>query len=134
MTCAQCRHDGGWLLDEATGKPVGRCPCMHRGASIGTPGPTSLAADAHPQALDAAVRIIRDAARARTTFSSNDIRHQLDAAQVRGPVVGAAFSKCARDGMIRHAGDYVPSTDPGTHGHPVKVWESQLYGIARRSA
>jgi hypothetical protein len=122
MTCAQCRHTGGWLEDEATGKPVGRCPCMHRTVT----GP-AVAADAHPQALDAAVRIIRDAARARTTFSSNDIRHQLDAAQVHGPVVGAAFSKCARDGMIRHAGDYVPSTDPGTHGHPVKVWVSRLY-------
>lgn len=129
MTCAQCRHTGGWLEDEATGKPVGRCPCMHRTVT----GPAA-AADAHPQALGAALRIIEHAAKTLASFSANNILDEIEAAQVPGPVVGNAFSAAAKKRWIEFHGQYEPSLKPGTHGHPIKRWESRLYRIARRTA
>lgn len=73
---------------------------------------------AHPEdraKVDAAIRTL--AARGKP-FSSNDARPLHG---VTGPVVGAAFQAAARTGLIRRTG-YEPSTEPGTHGHPVATW------------
>jgi hypothetical protein len=78
----------------------------------------AIAAAAHPDeraAVDAAIRQL--AARGRP-FSSNDARPLHN---VTGPVVGAAFSAAAKAGLIVRVG-YEPSTDPGTHAHPVATW------------
>lgn len=78
----------------------------------------SAASNARPSdraAVDAAIR--RLAAEGKP-FSANQARaiHH-----VRGPVVGAAFQAAAKAGLIVKVG-FEPSTDPGTHAHPVAMW------------
>jgi hypothetical protein len=128
MTCAQCRHTGGWLEDEATGKPVGRCPCMHRGASIGTPGPTSLAADAHPGDMKTALLVIHDAIQGRDTISANSIRYLMDIANVKNQVRGPAFARAVAEGLLEPIAQET-STGQSAHGKPVVT-----YRVLRRSA
>lgn len=63
--------------------------------------------------------VLADFIRRGTEFSSNDTRARL--AGVKGSVIGARFNAAARSRQIKRVG-YTPSTDPGTHGHPVAVW------------
>ena len=63
--------------------------------------------------------VLADFIRRGREFSSNDTRARL--AGVKGSVIGARFNAAARSRQIRRVG-YTPSTDPGTHGHPVAVW------------
>lgn len=65
--------------------------------------------------IDAAIRQI--AARGRP-FSANDLRHLVPNA---GPLMGARFNAAAKAGFIKRIG-YVPSTDEGTHAHPIAQW------------
>ncbi|MBQ1164556.1 hypothetical protein KBZ21_41995, partial [Streptomyces sp. A73] len=51
----------------------------------------------------------------------------LSAISLRGLVqahghLGAAFNALRASGVIEHTGQYVPSTSPTTHGHPIAVW------------
>lgn len=63
---------------------------------------------------------IREVAARGVPFSSNDVRPLLPA--VRSALIGARFLAARKRGEIRRIG-YVPSTDPGTHSHPVALWE-----------
>lgn len=132
--CVNCRDTAGWLEDES-GQIIGRCPCRYREITPTEAQEQGVAAtvDANPQAMRAALAIIRDAAIADPVLSSNTVRHQMRLAQVPGPVVGAAFQQAARDKVLRRIG-YVASTDPGTHAHPVVEWESLIYGRVGRTA
>lgn len=116
--CGHC--EDGWIVDEVTLLPVSKCPCR---TARPNPGP-QVAADAHPQAYQAALRIIRDAASTGREFSANALRDRLNTAQVPGPVVGAAFAHLVRVGEIQQTGQRVPSTDPGTHGHRIAMYKA----------
>lgn len=132
--CANCRDTAGWLEDES-GQIIGRCPCRHRVITPAEARDHGVAAttEANPQAMRAALHIIRDAALAHPSLSSNTVRHEMRIAQVPGPVVGAAFHQAARDKVLRRIG-YVASTDPATHAHPVVEWESLIYRKLGRAA
>lgn len=55
-------------------------------------------------------------------FTANDVRPLLPVLRSNN-LVGARFQALKKAGEIqRVSGQYVPSTDPGTHGHPVAVW------------
>lgn len=67
------------------------------------------------------VQAVADAIETTTTpgdvVSANDIRPLLPP-WVRGFAIGPAFAQLVRRGALRRL-DWVPSTDPGTHGKPV---------------
>lgn len=67
--------------------------------------------------IDQAIRAVADRGR---EFSANDVRPLLPPG-VRPKLIGARFRTAATRGVIRRVG-YTPSTDPGTHAHPVTVW------------
>lgn len=59
-------------------------------------------------------------------FSANDVRPLLPALRSKN-LVGARFTSLRKAGRIRRhkvngMAQYVPSTDEGTHGHPIAVW------------
>jgi hypothetical protein len=76
------------------------------------------------------------------TFSANDLRDLLPE-QGHG-FLGAAITSLRQAGVIEHTRQYVPSTSPATHGHPIAVWRLSVKGLviaetraaraARRSA
>lgn len=105
----RCEH--GWHIPSQG--------CASCGVAFKFAGQSATIA-AHPgdrAAVDAAIRQL--AARGGE-FSSNDARRIHG---VSGPVVGAAFSAAAKSGLIVRVG-YEPSTEPGTHAHPVAVWRA----------
>jgi hypothetical protein len=55
-------------------------------------------------------------------FSANDVRPLLPPLRSNN-LVGARFSAFRTRKQIVRVG-YTPSTDPGTHGHPVAVWQA----------
>lgn len=65
--------------------------------------------------------LIARAAATGRPFSANDLRAHLPDG-IRTAAVGARFAHWRRRGLIRAVG-YVPSTDPGTHAHPVRQWQ-----------
>lgn len=67
-------------------------------------------------------RIIREVAARGRPFSANDCRPLLPPG-VRPALIGARFLAASKRRQIRKLG-WVPSTDPGTHAHPVALWES----------
>lgn len=103
----RCRH--GYHL-----KLQGCLNCGTRAKATGQ-ARTSAAHPSERAAVDAAIRQLAATGR---PFSSNDARPLHN---VSGPVVGAAFTAAAKAGLIVRTG-YEPSTDPGTHGHPVATW------------
>ena len=122
----ECRDNGGWKLDPATLLPAERRECRYDTTISPTAAKAegqAAAVEANPAALDAAMRIIDDTRQRMQFFSANDCRHEMTIAQIPGPVIAAAFGKAVKSGWIRRDG-YVPSTDPGTHGHEVKRWQS----------
>jgi len=123
--CGECVE--GWIVDPDTFLPVRRCPCRFDvDPAAGRDVALGATADANPDAMKAALRIIRETALSTPVFSSNDTRHRMKLAQVPGPTVGAAFQQAAKDRVIVRLG-YVASTDLGTHAHPVVEWESRIY-------
>lgn len=78
---------------------------------------TAASDDADRAAIDQA---IARAAATGLTFSANDVR-QLLPPGIRAPLVGARFMAASRRGDIVKVG-FTPSTDPGTHAHPVAIW------------
>lgn len=84
----------------------------------GVAAATQAAGDADVAAID--LLIARAAATGRP-FSANDLRDHLPPG-VRPAAVGARFAHWRRRGLITAIG-YVPSTDPGTHAHPVRQWQ-----------
>lgn len=60
------------------------------------------------------------------TFSANDMRDVLP--ELGQGFLGAAFNGLRQGGVIEHTGNYVPSTSPATHGHPIAVWRLSVKG------
>lgn len=127
--CGHC--EAGWLYDETGDEAiVTPCPCRSTATPEGERD-AALAgtAGSNPQAMKAALRIIRDHALSMPVFSSNDTRHAMLVAQIPPAVIGNAFRQAAKDRVIR-ADSYLPSTDPATHAHPVRSWQSLIYRAA----
>lgn len=124
--CGKC--DNGRITDPETTEIIGRCPCRFVGASGDEQRDEALTAtaEANRDAMRAALAIIRETALSAPVFNSNDTRPRMKLAQVPGQVVGAAFRQAIKDRAIRRIG-YVPSTDVGTHAHPVAEYESLIY-------
>ncbi|MEU0493529.1 hypothetical protein ABZ249_30245 [Nocardiopsis sp. NPDC006139] len=78
-----------------------------------------------PDAVAEVDRLIAAHAATGEPFSANTIRPSLPEG-IRPAAIGGRFRYAASRGLIRPVG-YVASTDPGTHGHPVRVWQ----GVAR---
>lgn len=68
--------------------------------------------------IDQALRAVRQRG---ARFSANDVRPLLPPG-VRPALVGARFMAASRREEIRKVG-WVASTDPGTHAHPIALWE-----------
>lgn len=69
--------------------------------------------------IDQAIRVVADRGR---PFSANDVRPLLPPG-IRPALIGARFLAASKRRQIRKLG-WVPSTDPGTHAHPVALWEA----------
>lgn len=125
--CDQCRDTAGWLED-ADGNITGRCECRYRDIAPQQAREQGVAAtvDANPDAMRAALAIIREAALASETFTANDVRVRMEIAQVPGPTIGAAFGQAVRDGLIRRDG-WVQSSLANTHSHEIKLWRSLIW-------
>lgn len=133
--CPSCADTGGFIEDR-DGNILRRCECRDGvGTSPQRERDAALAqtAGGNPNAHRAAVRIITDRAALVEFFTSNDVRAEMNMAQVPGPVIGAAFGQAARDGLIRRDG-YQPSTQTTTHGHPVARWQSLIYRAGKATA
>jgi hypothetical protein len=60
------------------------------------------------------------------TFSCNQLRDVLP--ELGHGFLGAAINALRAGGVIQHTGQYVPSTSPSTHGHPIAVWRLSFKG------
>lgn len=78
-----------------------------------------------PDAITQLDNLIAQHAASGKPFSSNDLRKHIPEG-VRPNAIGGRFAQARRRGLIRPV-DWVASTDPGTHSHPVRVWQ----GVAR---
>lgn len=61
------------------------------------------------------------------TFSANDLREVLP--ELGHGFLGAAFNSLRVSGVIEHTRQYVSSTSPTTHGHPIAVWRLSVKGL-----
>jgi hypothetical protein len=69
---------------------------------------------------------------ANDTFSANDLRDLLP--DLAHGHLGAAINALRTSGVIQHTRQYVPSTSPATHGHPIAVWRLSAKGRAIAAA
>lgn len=60
------------------------------------------------------------------TFSCNQLRDVLP--DLGHGFLGAAINALRAGGVIEHTGQYVPSTSPSTHGHPIAIWRLSIMG------
>ena len=72
----------------------------------------------------------------RAEWSCNDLRDLLPDL---GPgFLGAAINSLRTGGVIERTGQYVPSTQESTHGHPIAVWrltgKGRVIAARRRKA
>lgn len=67
--------------------------------------------------IDQAIRAVAERGE---PFSANDVRPLLPPG-IRPALVGARFLAASKRRQIVKVG-WVPSTDPGTHAHPVALW------------
>ncbi|MFF1843097.1 hypothetical protein ACFVW9_15290 [Streptomyces sp. NPDC058217] len=65
---------------------------------------------------------------AHETFSCNQLRDVLP--ELGHGFLGAAINAMRQGGILQHTGQYVPSTSPATHGHPIAVWKLSSKGHA----
>lgn len=126
-SCDECRYSGSWHYrenpDTLEMEPY-RCPNYLAAEAAATA--QKMTADAHTEAFKAAKQIIRDAADHMPELNGNQLRELFEAAQIDSPVIGAAFSACAREGVIEPTGRYIPSTEQTTR-HRIAVWRSLRY-------
>lgn len=91
------------------------------GDALAQEGMTRATAASAPDAITQLDQLIARHAATGERFSANSIRSQLPEG-IRPAAIGGRFRHAARRGLIRPV-DYVASTDPRTHGHPVRVWQ-----------
>jgi len=129
--CPDCARRGSvWIEDEQSALPIRKCdnPVHPWNKPESVDAAIRAAGEANPNALDAAVKILRDLARENDVIDANLARPYMQTAQVPGPVIPAAFRKLVAAGEIRPDGEVV-STDPGTHSKRVCQ-----YRVTRRTA
>ena len=125
--CDKCRHATPGFREDADGNIIGRCPCRFDvSPELAKSAGMDAATEANPDAMRAALAIIRDAAKANPMLSANTVRSRMVIAQVPGPVIGAAWRQACVDRIVRPAGTE-PSTQPETHSHHVRIYESLIY-------
>lgn len=125
--CDECRYDGGWhYIDEGPERQPRRVRCNNYLAADLLEQAQKLTEEARAQAKEAARRIVADAAETRYLFSANDLRKELDAAQVPGSVVGGAFTWAKEQGLITKTEQRVMSDQESTR-HGIDVWRSLRY-------
>lgn len=73
--------------------------------------------------IKAVITAIEQTVQPGDVFSANDFRHALPA-WIKPHTVGPTLGYLRRKGVVTPVG-YIPSTDPGTHGHPVRQWRLQ---------
>ncbi|APE21353.1 MULTISPECIES: hypothetical protein [Streptomyces] len=61
------------------------------------------------------------------TFSCNQLRDVLP--ELGHGFLGAAINALRQGGILQHTGQYVPSTSPATHGHPIALWRLSVKGL-----
>ena len=61
------------------------------------------------------------------TFSCNQLRDVLP--EMGHGFLGAAINALRQGGILQHTGQYVPSTSPATHGHPIALWRLSVKGL-----
>lgn len=62
------------------------------------------------------------------TLNCNQLRDLLP--ELGHGFLGAAINAMRQGGILQHTGQYVPSTSPATHGHPIAVWKLSSKGHA----
>ena len=104
---------------DGIGEYCGRCnaPKGNRWHSDIAPGDIELNDEA--QLIDSVLRGMVDAG---APFSLNDCRHKLTRV-TRKNLIGDRVRSFQKARLIEHTGDFIASTDRGTHGHPIKVWK-----------
>lgn len=132
--CGKC--EAGWVYTEPVNPAdpdnpppatVTRCPCRLKPSPEQERDEAAAAvALAHPNAFNDAVRIIRDAATVNLHLSANTVRDAMDAAQITGPVLGAAFRKCVAEGWIEVDG-LDKSTLQNTKAHRIFRYRSRMF-------
>ena len=128
--CPVCEGEG-WHYADNLERTATRCPKV-TGVKAEISG-MDVARYAHESAFDHACRLITEAARNNAELDANTVREVMTLADIPGPVIGAAFAKCARDGLIREIGR-VPSSKANTNAHRIAKYASKLYGGQRRAA
>lgn len=91
------------------------------GEALANEGMVRATSASCPDAIEVLDQIIARFAATGEPFSANEVRKHIPEG-VRKAAVGGRFRHAARRGLIRPVG-YVASTDPRTHGHPVRVWQ-----------
>lgn len=128
----ECRDRQGQLEDPETGAVIGWCPCRRTDPTPVQAKDAAMRQVAEASAMPAALLVIKDKAKTTAVFSANDVREEMDMAQVEGAVVGAAFARARKLGWIE-PDRLVPSTQAETHGKPVMLWSSLLFDEAKAS-
>ena len=126
--CNECEGTG-WHYADDLERTATRCPNVT--AVRAEISGMDVARLAHESAFDHACRLITEAARSNAELDANTVREVMTLADIPGPVIGAAFAKCARDGLIREIGR-VPSSKANTNAHRIAKYASKLYGGQRR--
>lgn len=129
-SCDVCRFDGSWHYDE-DGKAT-RCPNW-----LAEELRTHAAELAVKQASDrdeAAWLIVQEAAKRFREFSVNNIRKEIDAAQIDDQsTMGRAFTRAQQERLIVATGRREPSRKEGTKS-TVNVWRSLDERFGQRRA
>lgn len=110
----RCR-DCGWHEPSQ-----GHAPSCERGVVAARKAMKSTT-QAHPEDAAAVDRVLEAFIRLGRDFTLNDMRPHLRHVAVRN-VIGSRVNAFAQAGRIRDTGSRVRSSDPGTHGHEIRVW------------
>lgn len=133
--CDQCRDSAApGHLEDADGRILGVCPCWQPDSTPEQQREQAMAAAAlaHPGSMDAALALIRDAARQYPELSANTIRHILDVAGIPGPVRGPAFAAASNPSNEDHycidkCGAEPSGPGSKANGHRIDLYRSRIY-------
>lgn len=130
-TCEECKYDGGWHLDD----PDNPRRCPNYLAEERRLHEAELALKEATDRDEAAWLIVQEAAKRFPEFSTNQIREEIDAAQIDDQsTMGRAFTRAQREALIVATGRREPSVKKGTKS-TVNVWRSldERWGRSRRA-
>lgn len=82
--------------------------------------------DAHGEWIDRAVEVVHSLCARVRFFTTDTVWHHIADMPPEPRAMGAAMRIAKRLGMCRTTPRTEPSTRPGCHSRPVRVWESLL--------